>query len=148
MAILDPMWFGLEESPDGLDPRFHGLTPGQRAVYSLKWLESEVQNGSFDQFLTNTTGVLLPAARQAALLLGDKRWAALLADVAALLGEPFPMNRAERVQRLYAIPDVEARINELTDRFHLLNDLPEPGVHGLCAAYVEAHPEEFFRPSP
>jgi hypothetical protein len=39
------------------DQRFRLLTPGQRALYALLWARSEVDNGGFEQYLHNSTGI-------------------------------------------------------------------------------------------
>ena len=64
-AVIEPMWSQLR-TPYEPDPRLQQATAGQRALYALHWLWSEVSNGGFHQYLWNPTGRLFSEALQGA----------------------------------------------------------------------------------
>lgn len=143
-AIIDPIWFGLN-TPYEPDPRLAELTPGQRALYALRWTEAEVGNGGFDQYFTNSTGYLLPEAQEGARTLGSLEWATLLDEARDIFGTDYPRDREERTARLEALgEDVQARLDDLDGRLYDLAYAPERNLGALSRRYVEQHPEEFF----
>ena len=143
-AVVEPLWSGLR-TPYEPDDRLQALTPGQRAVYALRWVVAEVNNGGFDQLFSNSTGYLLPEAREAARLLGSPQWARVLDEAAAVIGEPFPRDRDERQERLDALTDESrARLERLDDRAYALQGRPETDPDELSRGYVAANPREFF----
>lgn len=143
-AIIDPIWFGLK-TPYEPDPRLAEPTPGQRALYALRWTEAEVGNGEFDQYFTNSTGYLLPEAQEGARTLGSLEWATLLDEARDIFGTDYPRGREERTARLEALgEDVQARLDDLDGRLYDLAYAPETNLDALSRRYVARHPEEFF----
>lgn len=143
-AIIDPIWFGLN-TPYEPDPRLAELTPGQRALYALRWTDAEVGNGGFDQYFTNSTGYLLPEAQEGARTLGSLEWASLLDEARDIFGADYPRDREERTARLEALgEEVQTRLDDLDGRLYALAHEPETNLDALSRWYVETHPEEFF----
>ena len=120
------------------------VTGGQAALYALWWLIAEINEGGFHQFLWSSAGGLAKAALEALLLVGAREPARLLAEcldalpAGTLLSDP-----AGRQEALSALegggPDLFAG-----------KDLAFHAAAGsrttirLAAAWVRAHPEEFF----
>ena len=122
------------------DPRLDMLTPGQRSVYALKWLEAEVCNGGFAQYFTNSTGFLWPEAVAGAEIVGVPELSDLLRRAARPLGEPYPRERARRESLFDLLPDTYDDFwVSLDDRFDELID----GTTRAMLDYIERHPEEF-----
>jgi hypothetical protein len=69
-------WRAIESIYDELktpyepDNRFDELTEGQRALYVLHWVQSEVRNGGFAQMYANSAGRFAALAPGAATLIG------------------------------------------------------------------------------
>jgi hypothetical protein len=143
-AVVQPMWDGLR-TPYEPDERLAALTSGQRAVYALRWVVAEVNNGGFDQLFFNSTGYLLPEAQEAARVLGSDAWAAVLDEAAAVLGEPYPRDRSERQERLDALPQASREgLDRLDELVYSLQAQAATDPDALSRAYLERHPDEFF----
>src|SRR5437870_1993912 len=61
-----------------------------RTLFAAHWCQSEVCNGGFEQFFSNSTGVLGPEAILAFHEIGMPLTSSLIANAAAYLGEPYP----------------------------------------------------------
>ena len=143
-AVIDRIWTELD-TPYRPDRRLDDLTPGQRAIYALTWIRSEVQNGGFDQCFYNPTGFLLPEAVEGADLLGLPEWSQLLREAAAALETPFPRSRDRRQERLSEMPTSERdALAAFDDRLFELDDDPATSLDLASRRYIDAHPEEFF----
>lgn len=135
------------------DPRLEVLTLGQRALYALYWTRSEVDNGGFHQYLYNSTGMLANEALRGAELIGATEFADLFREVLGMVsGDLFVEDREQRVESLEGLSDEAlAGLDRLTERFYTLmgykgDHVEQSPLAVACAAYVEAHPEEFFLP--
>lgn len=119
-------------------------TPGQRAVYALDYTTLEVNNGGWHQFFWNSSGALTDEAIQGAALIGAREHAAILREAAAVYprGE-VPEDRAKRQQILESLSDAETEevFGPLEDRWYAR----DRELQRLMVAYIEAHPDEFFR---
>lgn len=146
-ALKDPnddeqVWWDVIErvfdelaTPYKPDPRLERLTPGQRALYALHWTRSEVGNGGFHQYLHNPTGMLAGEASQGAGLIGALEIGDVLRELHGLFpGGEVPAQQGERVDR--------SELDQHDERFYELL----PSLATCCAAYVGAHPDEFFLP--
>lgn len=109
-------------------------TPGQRAIYALHELDSEVCCGGFHQYLSNTTGRLAGEALRGARHLGAHAYADLLTELSATVfgTATIPHDRRTRQQALDA----------LTDRYYALLDAQPP--QAAFKRYIARHPAEFF----
>lgn len=147
-SLIERIWNELD-TPYEPDERLSQLTAGQRAIYSLQWIFSEVCNGGFDQCLHNSTGYLLPEAIEGAKLLGTQQWAQVLVEASKLLGTPFPRDRVERQERLDELnSEQEARLRQLDEQLYELDGNPSTSFQSICRSYVDANPAEFFLPNP
>ena len=64
-SLVEPIWLPLNRSWDDAEEfvrRFRGVRPEAGHLYAAHWCQSEVCNGGFDQFFSNTTGLLAPEA--------------------------------------------------------------------------------------
>lgn len=150
--VIEPAFDELR-TPYETDPRLAALTPGQRALYALHWTRSEIDNGGFHQYLHNSTGMLANEALRGVELIDATEFADLFRDVRSLLsGDGFVEDRDRRVALLEGLSDEAlVELDRLTERFYSLmgcegGRMEQSRLAGHCAAYVEAHPEEFFVP--
>jgi Domain of unknown function (DUF4375) len=117
---------------------------GQRAIYALEWTTREVNNGGWHQFFWNSSGALTDEAIAGARLIGAGENATILREAAAVYprGE-VPEDRAERQRIVDSLSEAEIeRVFGPLERRWYARDLE---LERLMVAYVEAHPDEFFR---
>lgn len=147
-SLIERIWNELD-TPYEADQRLFELSEGQRALYSLTWIFSEVCNGGFDQCFYNSTGFLMPQAVEGAVLFGAHGWAGVLSEAAALLGTSFPLDRVARQERLDLLDRSEnGRLRELDDMLYALDAAQETSLETIVRRYVDAHPSDFFLPNP
>ena len=118
------------------------LTPGMRALASLFVVVGEIDNGGFEACMYNSSGDFTGEAISGAKLVGADGHAAVLERFAAIgLGGDLTLSREAREARLEEMSDEEAeRLEALDEEFYGLASIDD-----ALGAYLEAHPEEFFR---
>ena len=135
----------IYNGPEELAKTIAPLTPGQRALLALHWCVAEVCNGGFDQFFTNSTGVIAPVALEGAQRTGAQEMAELLRRAySAFPGGSPSQVREEREEFLESL-DEDARDGmweSLDEAFYVLMDSE---LYPKACAYVRTHPEEFVR---
>jgi hypothetical protein len=154
-ARIDPQWAVIEKiwnelnTPYSPDARLSDLSPGQRAIYSLQWIRSEVVNGGFDQCFSNPAGYLLPDARAGATLFESREWSELLSEAESVFSDPYPKDTQRRQELLEDLsPDALALLDRLDDRFYELDDDDATtSLDLLFTTYINTHPDEFFVPA-
>ena len=121
VALVEPLWWsvsiydGLEQYEADLKP----FTPAQRAVFAVLWLDSEVCNGGFDQFMYYSTGIVWKDALAGFELIGAEKLAAILRNVIEKCCGAIPFDRIERQEllaRITADPENKDENTELADR--------------------------------
>ena len=68
-----------------------------RHLLASHWLQSEVLNGGFAQFCSNSTGVLAPEARDGFKAIGMPQVAALVDQYLIFWDGEYPRDRSERL---------------------------------------------------
>jgi Domain of unknown function (DUF4375) len=143
-------WLAIEKIYDELklpsraDNRFNELTDGQRAVYVLHWVQSEIRNGGFEQLYFNSTGRFAALAPAAALRVGAHDYAAVFARANALFAdERVPEQAGPRRQALREVLDERSQeLDAIEDDFFGL--LGETDIYEHLGRYVLENPREFF----
>src|SRR5262249_18955172 len=69
-------------------------------LFAAHWCMSEICNGGFHQFFSNSTGVLAPEALEGIQAMGLTAWADTLAEGMRVFGTPYPRDREERREML------------------------------------------------
>lgn len=126
---------------------FDQLTYGERLVLDLTSMDGEVLNGSFEQYLTNSTGESGEDVKVYLASVG----AAQTLELFRLLSEIFPGGTIprDREQRCAAIEkwyDMEASIDifdELSNRYYRQSE----SLDVLIVEYVRKHRADFVEPS-
>lgn len=134
-------------SPFDRKERLLAATPGQRAVFALSWLDAEVNNGGFHQFFFNATGALAAEALGGARLLGLDEHAAIIEGAYSEFSDgEVPEGYDERIAAHEDLSDEAAeRIDACDERWYALAGDDGEALYRLLAAYIRAHPAEFFR---
>jgi hypothetical protein len=128
------------------------LTPGQLTVYATTWLDREVCNGGFEQFFENPTGVLGPEALRGFKAIGMYEAAAAVQKAFDFYGmDPYPREHDERQDKLEDFVADEDALEALDDAYLESKRDKTSGkeydsiLERTQAAYIRAHPDEFFR---
>jgi hypothetical protein len=77
-------------------------------ILAVHWTMSEISNGGLEQFFNNSTGILAPEAVLGFKRIGKPDLADAVQSAMQLLGDPYPRDRDERVERLAAVTGADA----------------------------------------
>jgi hypothetical protein len=103
--LLEPVWerISIYDGPETFLKQFKSHPLAQRTLFAAHWCQSEVLNGGFHQFFSNSTGVLAPESIVAFEALGMPQTAALVRNAIAWFGPDYPRDRDERNERLDSV---------------------------------------------
>jgi hypothetical protein len=122
-SLVEPVWLRLnqswDEGPDEFLRLFRSIQPEVGHLYAAHWCQSEVRNGGFHQFFSNTTGLLAPEALAGFLAIGARDWATILAEAMEYFGTPYPRDRDKRHE---CLPLHQRGPREQRDPFHQLDE--------------------------
>jgi len=141
----DPLrdWVDIYSEPAYYLEQIGTLSPAQRRLVGVTWMQSEVNNGGFDQFFLNSTGIVASEALEGLKLFGAKEVESSLARImAAFSGGAPSREHAKRNEQM------EARWKGklIDDEFKVpWRDMEK--LDSLMAKYIREHPDEFFRPA-
>jgi hypothetical protein len=104
--LVEPVWkeISIYDGPSEFLRQFHRVRPEVGHLFAAHWCQSEVRNGGFHQFFSNSTGVLAPEALAAFRAIGLEEWASLLNEAMRFFGEPYPREQDERQELLATVP--------------------------------------------
>jgi len=116
-SVIEPIWdkVSIYGSPDLFLHQFSNLTEVQRHLFASHWCQSEVRNGGFHQFFSNSTGVLAPEAVAGFRALGLAECAALVQEAMKHFARPYPRETEERLAKLELLGDP---FDAIDDRFY------------------------------
>ncbi len=103
---LEPYWktVSIYGGPAVFRDQFNRLPSAIGVLYAAHWLDSEVCNGGFHQFFSNSTGVLAPEAHAAFRTLDLNDAAALVQQAMDFFGPIYPREQEDRCLMLKSIP--------------------------------------------
>ena len=104
-GLVEPVWEEIEiyEGPEEFARTFARVSRPAGLLFAAHFCQSEVCNGGFDQFFSNSTGVLAPEAIEGFKTIGQDVVAEIIQEACSLFGEPFPRERSLRQGKLKAI---------------------------------------------
>ena len=76
-VILDNIDTGFQQGEQYTLEKISKLTNGQQAVFATYWLEAEVNNGGFNQFYFNSTGIFAEMAEIGFRVIGPPKFSEL-----------------------------------------------------------------------
>jgi hypothetical protein len=127
-AILEPIWTEQPYADEVFGDWFNKLSEAQKVLFPTHWLVAEVQNGGFHQYFTNSTGFHAPEAILGLRMLELGDFAEVVEKAVAIVGTPFPRQRARREEVLWPmwgkIGENEDPFDELNNRFYELLKIP------------------------
>ena len=103
--MLEPAWdnISIYDGAATFLKQFNSHPLAQRTLFAAHWCQSEVLNGGFHQFFSNSTGVLAPESITAFEALGMPRTAELVRSAVAWFGSNYPRDREERNEQLDSV---------------------------------------------
>lgn len=121
-SLVETVWLRLNRTWDDVDEffqQFAAVRPEIGNLYAAHWCQSEVCNGGFHQFFSNTTGLLAPEALAGFRAIALYRWAEILDEAMRFFGNPYPRHWADRDELLNTR---KGRRREEWDPFDKLDD--------------------------
>lgn len=104
-SLVEPVWDEIEIY-EGAEKFAHTFARAPRPsglLFAAHFCQSEICNGGFDQFFSNSTGVLAPEAVEGFKAIGQDFVAEIVQEACSLFGQPYPRERALRQEQLEAI---------------------------------------------
>ena len=138
--VIDPMWFAVSiyDSYERYLKDLEPFTMEQRYVLAIEWLACEVNNGGFDQFFFNSTGIVWEDAMNGFRAAGIEEGAELVQTAAGLLGGRPSFDRAERQAQMKEHEAELAGLDELDSRFYELD------YQSRLRQYILDNKEKFY----
>lgn len=120
---------------------FESLSHPEKVMNSVYWLETEINNGGFDQYYFNSSGNYAIDAPIALEEIGANRTAEIVKEANSVFpGSSPPRDRDERARILDQITeDIQEKWNELENRFFKYEDPLEV----LQINYIKLNKNEF-----
>jgi hypothetical protein len=122
--VVEPVWdsVNIHRGPELFLEQFAKLPLPIGDLLAAHWLLSEVDNGAFPQFFSNSTGVLAPEAAVALDRIGLPDAAGILRRAMAYFGDPYPRKRSVRQEIIDCVweqPRTPAAEDLLTEMLQL-----------------------------
>ena len=97
-AVVKPMFgrVNISDSPENYLASIAGLPRSEVGLFAAHFCLAEIFNGGLLQFFWNGAGVLAPEAVEGFVMVGMTQMAALIREIAAQLGDPYPRDRDDR----------------------------------------------------
>ena len=141
MVIIDPVWW-LSDFYHGLDEYEKSLaqfTKAQRQVWAVLWFDSEVCNGGFHQFFSNSTGAVWPEALEGFEAMELMQAHQLLHDAVERMGGSPSLDGTERNTQLHNVcPDFD----DLDDGYYKL--IEEMDFAAAIMKFIRGRPQDFY----
>ena len=141
--LVDPIWdtVSIYDGGDAFLKQYNASPEASRILFAAHWTQSEVRNGGFDQYFSNSTGVLAPEAAAAFRSLGMPKSAAAVEQAMAFFDSPYPRDRSEREEALEAAFDSSTSddfdpFGELNESFFELLDTENGGFEEAADKYA------------
>jgi len=138
-AAVEPFWkqISIHEGPATFCRQFAAVPREVGHLFAAHWCQSEVCNGGFHQFFSNSTGVLAPEAATGFATIGMPGCQATILEAMDVFGHPYPRERDARIERLAGLD--RDPFGELDCRFYDLLDSENCGFDQSADAYARAH---------
>lgn len=100
--LVEPIWndVSIYDGAQTFLVQFQRLPQAVGDLYAAHWVVSEVMNGAFPQFFSNSTGVLAPEAVDALKRIGLEDAADALAHSMTYFGDEYPRERVTRAPQI------------------------------------------------
>lgn len=141
-SVIEPYWEAVDiyGSESNYLRGLAKLPEKARGLLPVHWCDSEVCNGGFHQFFSNSTGIVAPEALAAYRAIGADRCAAILERAMNLFPGRYPRDREERVAALASI-ELPGEERQQWDPFYAFDDeyyAAKPGLDRLMDDYARS----------
>jgi hypothetical protein len=142
----------IYHGPDSFLASFQKVRPEIGFLYSAHFCRSEICNGGFTQFFSNSTGVLAPEAVSGFALIGQPKIAKIVQRAMDLLCLPYLRNREDRQKALTKMISIAGNrgsendalagyrnviaFEPLEDEFYSLIDVEDGGFETAAGNYA------------
>jgi len=143
VELIQPAWetVNIYGSYEEYEESLKTYTIEQRYLLAMHWLGAEVANGGFQQFLSNSTGIVWEDAYKGYQAIGSEKLAYLIEELIKVYGRDIPFDREERGNILDSFSQEKlAEIDALTDLYY---EIEEPEWRKVTL-WVKANSEKFF----
>ena len=143
VELIQPAWetVNIYGTYDEYEESLKPYTTEQRYLLAMHWLGAEVVNGGFQQFLSNSTGIVWEDAYKGYQAIGSEKLAYLIEELIKIYGKNIPFDREERVNILESFSQEKLEeIDVLTDLYYEIEN-PE---WRKVTLWVKANSEKFF----
>jgi len=129
--LVEPVWNAIDiySGPQAFVETFGAAPKASGLLFAAHFSQSEICNGGFEQFFSNSTGVLAPEAVEGFREIGQTQIADLVSKAMSLFGPKYPRDRKERQERL-----AEVSQNSLDSFDQMFYSLIESEAGGFTAA--------------
>jgi len=119
------------------DDGIASLDEYDQAIYTIWWFESEVNNGGFHQYFTNSTGSDFPIALRSLKKIGAKKTIDMVERfVKIVFKDSVPLDREERNDIIEALEDDEI-IEDKLDAINLEFYQSDEDIVSLINKFIE-----------
>ena len=143
VELIQPAWetVNIYGTYDEYEESLKPYTTEQRYLLAMHWLGAEVANGGFQQFLSNSTGIVWEDAYKGYQAIGSEKLAYLIEELIKIYGKNSPFDREERVNILESLSQEKLEeIDVLTDLYYEIEN-PE---WRKVTLWIKANSEKFL----
>ena len=135
-SLVETVWDDIEiyKGPEEFARTLTRVSRPAGFLFAAHFCQSEVCNGGFGQFFSNSTGVLAPEAVEGFKAIGQAFVAEIIQEACCLFGEPYPRERSLREDKLGAI-DSEL-LDSLDQKFYAIIDSEAGGFKTAADTYA------------
>jgi hypothetical protein len=135
-SLIEPVCNEIEihDGPEVFARTFAGVPRPAGLLYAAHFCESEVCNGGFNQFFSNSTGVLAPEAVEGFKAIGQDLVAQIIQEGCSLFGITFPRDRTFRQSKLKTIDSKV--LDSLDKKFYEIIDKENGGFVAAADHYA------------
>lgn len=136
LSRLEPLWDTIDLYRDPATfLRTFGQVPRQLGIlFAAHCCVAEVENGGFEQFFDNSTGMMAPEAVEGFVAIGLPETGRVVQEAMDLLCSPYIRERAERQAVLERLPP--RFFADLEEKFYPLADAEAGGFRRAADAYA------------
>ena len=144
-GMIDPHWdrVSIYDGARVFLREYRRTPEAARHLLAAHWCQSEVCNGGFHRFFSNSTGMLAPEAAAGFEAIGQRQVGSLVWRAMEFFASSYPRDREERNAALEANeakhPKAADPFERLDERFYALLDKEAGGWEEAAEAYAKKH---------
>ena len=143
VELIQPAWetVNIYGSYEEYEESLKTYTIEQRYLLAMHWLGAEVANGGFQQFLSNSTGIVWEDAYKGYQAIGSEKLTYLIEELIKIYGADIPFDREERVNILESFS--KEKLEEIDTLTNLYYEIEEDEWRKVTL-WIKANSEKFL----